>query len=255
MINYIINHINASLLCFLFTAVCLLLSFKAHSLIRKQIQKLPHLSFSEVGGIMFATISLIYSLLLAFAIVAVWEDYEEINKKVIEEAAKLSEVRETASKLPEPMYQNIKANLLNYVQTEIKNEWYQLGHKPGHNPYMHRLRTYLRHSDNLTAKQATVAAAIYDELTDIVTIRNVRAVNTRSHVPTLVWVILIVGSLSVMGFSFLFTMEPEWMNKLLSGVLTCLIAMCIFLMFMLDHPLCGSSAVSPTPLIHFAQGL
>jgi hypothetical protein len=248
--NYMLNSLPAWVLCFCFSALCVLLSLVLHHFFSRRLQRVRFSSFNESGGIMFGAISLIYSLILAFVIVAVWEDYEEINKSVIEEAAKLEEVREQAADLPLSLRIIIDSGVANYVKTEIANEWYQYQHHHVSNPALRQIRAQLLLLDTLPAADKRVVDAVQDNIADVQELRYTRAGYLRSHIPLLIWVVLVAGSIIVICFSWFFTVEPAWANRLLPGMLTGMLAMCMFLLFMLDHPLCGSSAVSPDPLLH-----
>src|SRR4051794_1921181 len=58
---------------------------------------------NEVAGIIFSVLSLIYSLLVSFVIVAVWENYEELNRVIEKEADDLNSVLVHSSMLPDSL--------------------------------------------------------------------------------------------------------------------------------------------------------
>jgi predicted negative regulator of RcsB-dependent stress response len=55
----------------------------------------------DVTAVIYGVITLIYSLILAFVIVAVWQDYEEINTDITKEADKLRGIINHAEELPD----------------------------------------------------------------------------------------------------------------------------------------------------------
>src|ERR1700710_2665566 len=88
----LIDTIPSGLLCLAFVTFAVLIAQVGLSIFNAWYdhQKLPQ--NNEVAGIMFGAISLIYSLILAFVIVAVWEDYDKLNQTIETEADKLNEI-------------------------------------------------------------------------------------------------------------------------------------------------------------------
>src|SRR5262245_4966522 len=69
---------------------------------------------NEVAGIMFGAISLIYSLILAFVIIAVWGDYEDLDKTIQSEADKLNSIMAHSSTLPGNLKKELNTAIYNY---------------------------------------------------------------------------------------------------------------------------------------------
>ena len=86
-----------------------------------------------------------------------------------------------------------------------------------------------------------------DLVDDAIDLRHERMANNESHVPGLVWLILIIGTCVAIICSYLFSVEPAWLHYFYVFLLTSLIAMCLFLIYMLDHPFEGSTHVSNLP--------
>src|SRR5215207_5057849 len=64
-------------------------------------KKLSH--NNEVAGIVFSVLSLIYSLIVAFVIVAVWQNYEDLNQTIEKEADGLNNVLAHSTVLPDSL--------------------------------------------------------------------------------------------------------------------------------------------------------
>src|SRR5205809_968467 len=60
-----------------------------------------------VAGIIFSVVTLIYSLIIAFAILAVWENFEELNRTIEKEVSDLNTVLVHSSILPDSIRQNV----------------------------------------------------------------------------------------------------------------------------------------------------
>ena len=57
---------------------------------------------NDVAGFIFAVLGVAYAVLLAFVVIAVWQDYKAAQTNVESEAHELAGVYFLASRLPEP---------------------------------------------------------------------------------------------------------------------------------------------------------
>src|ERR1044071_4814351 len=80
-------------------------------------KNLPH--NNEIAGIIFGVLSLIYSLLVAFVIVAVWENYEDLNRTIEEEADDLNTVLIHSNTLPDSLRNPVVSSVKDYCKKII----------------------------------------------------------------------------------------------------------------------------------------
>ncbi|MGI4751897.1 MAG: hypothetical protein ACRYFB_14790 [Janthinobacterium lividum] len=83
-----------------------------------------------------------------------------------------------------------------------------------------------------------------DNLISLSDLRRDRLSHTHSHVPQLVWLVLIIRSIMIVAFSYFLTTEPEQLKRIYLSFLYAIIAMSLYLINMRDHPFIGSSQVS-----------
>jgi len=252
--QYLLKHFAEWQLCLVFVAVCIGSSMLLLWVFRNYFSITAFREHREVGSIIFGTISLIYSLILAFVIVAVWEDYEELHTDIVREAAKLTDMRFHAAELPVVLSQLVLDNVKGYAELEVKNEWTDNENSLHHNPIMLQLRHKLLIVGGQDTGKVEDINVINKDIDDITELRYSRIGHVHSHVPFLVWVILILGSFVMVFFSYLFVAESGSVHYLFTSILTGMLAMCLFLLFALDHPLSGTAAVSPAPFLQAATG-
>ena len=63
--------------------------------------------------------------------------------------------------------------------------------------------------------------------------------------PTVLWVVLIVGGMVTVGFAYLFGLEDTGAHMLMVASLAGVIALVLFTIGVLDHPFSGSARVGP----------
>jgi hypothetical protein len=78
---------------------------------------------NEVAGFIFATVGVLYAVLLAFTVIIVWEQYLSAESAVSQEAAALITIAHDASSFPEPERSQVYEQLRAYAQFVTNEEW------------------------------------------------------------------------------------------------------------------------------------
>src|SRR6516165_9043810 len=80
---------------------------------------------NEVAGFKFATVGVIYAVLLAFAVIVVWEKFSDAEGAVIQEAGAAATLYRLLAG-PEPEKAATRAALDNYLGVTIDQDWPQM---------------------------------------------------------------------------------------------------------------------------------
>jgi len=80
----------------------------------------PH---NDVAGFIYAALGVIYAVLLALVVIAVWEEYDAASVTVEQEANALAEIFWLAHRLPEPEGSHIQELGRSYAQDVIDEVW------------------------------------------------------------------------------------------------------------------------------------
>lgn len=209
-------------------------------------KNVPH--NNEVAGIIFSILSLIYSLLIAFVFVAVWQNYEDLNGTIEREADNVNTVLIHSNTLPDSLKNAVVIAIKDYCQKVVSEEWEspegKLSIRPSAIPSLRQLLFKVQVNSK---GQEHLLNLLDDRLSNITNLRRERLSHTRSYVPQLVWMILIISSIMVVTFSYFLYMESQQLKKIFLSFLWALIGMSLFLVYMLDHPFIGSTQVSKEP--------
>ncbi len=209
-------------------------------------QKKP--STNEAAGLMFGAISLIYSLLLAFVIVAVWTDYEDLTETIGKEADKLNSILAHSSTLSDSMRIPLNRTLTTYCNRVMNSEWnLEEGEMESYPSAIPDLRLYLLRTQPDGKVQEGIYSVIDDDLSSISDLRRERLDHVRSHVPRLVWLILKTGSVMMIIFSYFLEVPFIRLKRIYLFFLSSIMAMSLFLVNALDDPFNGAVAVSKRP--------
>ncbi len=234
------------MLCLLFITLSVITSQLALSVFHKCAAKYKLEFHNEVAGIVFGGVSLIYSLVLAFVIVAVWDDYTDLQKIIETEADKLNNIITQTDALPDSIKTNVKQTIYNYCDQVINNEWQmndriKAVEKPN---AMRGLRQQLLTTDTENKIQQNVLAVIDADLNTLSDLHRERLNHSHSQVPDMVWFILDAGSIMVILFFFFLSVPSLKLKRIYLSFLVSFVAMCMFLVYTLDHPFNDQNGVS-----------
>src|SRR5918911_2449684 len=81
---------------------------------------------NEVAGFLYAVVGVVYAVLLALLVIAVWEQYQRANETVESEASAVAEIAWLAHRLPEPEHHVLQEDARAYAQEVVEEEWPQM---------------------------------------------------------------------------------------------------------------------------------
>ncbi len=210
---------------------------------------------NEVAGFKFAVVGVLYAVLLAFVVVAVWEDYQDTEDAVRNEAKALVNLHQVSFALPEPAGNPIRQQIASYIQEVRENEW----------PDMALGKTSAKAGQELQSLSQAIFegrpeqlkdVAIYNHALDLLTTindnRNERLDNSRGSVPTVLWLVMIAGGLVTLGYPSFFGSSNLAAQILMTAALAALVALTLFVAVVLDYPFTGDVRISSAP---FEQAL
>ncbi|MBM3249224.1 MAG: DUF4239 domain-containing protein [Candidatus Omnitrophica bacterium] len=207
----------------------------------------PH---NDVAGAIFATMGVIYAVLLAFAVVIVWEGFDRANINAEKEAAYLADLYRDAETLSPQFRDSVRPLVREYAAAVCDEEWPAMargGKSSGVEEILKKLwRVYGGYSPKTEAERIFFEESVR-KLNDLGELRSMRLVDAKTGVHPLLWVILIIGGLVTVSFTFFFGSENLRAQILMAALLAALIALILFAILLLDFPFTGDVCVSKEP--------
>ena len=203
---------------------------------------------NDVAGFIYAVLGVIYAVLIALVVIAVWEDFAAARDTVEREASELDDVFRLAHSLPEPEGRQLQELARSYARVVVDEEWALMAQARTSPRAWELLDEMTLHFENVEvrtkAEQVRYAEALarMDELADA---RNARLVEAGEGIPTVLWGVLAVGGILVVGFAYLFGLENTLVHNLMVGALALLISSVLFTIGVLEYPFSGDVRVSP----------
>src|SRR5215210_8691474 len=78
---------------------------------------------NDVAGFIYAALGVIYAVLLALVVIAVWEEYQAADETVEQEANATAEIFWLGNRLPEPTGPHVQELARSYAEEVVHKEW------------------------------------------------------------------------------------------------------------------------------------
>jgi hypothetical protein len=222
----------------------------AQTLIHRRVGVARLAQNNEIAGFKFATVGVIYAVLLAFTVIVVWEKYNEAQNAVAQEAAATASLFRYADG-KEPEVQALRRSLGKYVRSAIDDEWAKMeDERHSHDVTLalsdvYRAATAL---DRSGARSNASMAEVFAQLDHVTTARRIRLDLASGFVPGVIWIALYLGGLLTIGFTLFFGSENLPAQVLMTGILSVLVTTGLVVIVSLDHPFTGPIHIQPEPL-------
>jgi Protein of unknown function (DUF4239) len=208
---------------------------------------------TDVKGVFFGGVAVLYAVLLAFVVVTIWSDFSDADKATQAEATRASALLRDATAFPADERRRVRRRVLEYVRVVVEDEWDTLA---SGRPSEAAIRAF----DALWSAYANLRphgqewGTMYQEsisrLNELGENRELRVFASRTTLPTPMWILLIAGFVVSIGFTYLFQMEVLATQAIAVGAIASLVGFVLFLIFALQHPFAGDVQISADPFEH-----
>jgi hypothetical protein len=189
-----------------------------------------------------------YAVLLAFVVIAVWQDYTTAQTNVDSEAYELAGVYFLASQLPEPQRTRIQDLARTYARVVVEEEWPMMEQgktSPRADSLVRQLRLKILEFDPHTEGEQVLYERGLTQLHDAADARRSRLLEVKEGIPKLLWVDLVVGGVITVSFTYLFGLKSNVAHALIVAALTLVICGILFTIGEFDYPFSGLVEIRP----------
>ena len=203
---------------------------------------------SEQAAYFGTQIWLAYTLILSLTAVGAWSEYQAASTKVSEEVASLEVLQRASLLYPEPYRTEVDRLVREYARLVADREWPDQG--AGKHPSaakfkfaeIHRL---LGDFEPTNKADEMHHAEVLRQLTRASEARRTRIHATANSLPTVVWIVLLVGAaLALTGATLFVTVDDLALHLVLVAIMAAFVGLVVFVTVALDHPFQG--AVTPS---------
>lgn len=202
------------------------------------------------GGIVntiYQVIGTIYAVMLAFAIIVVWESFAEAQATVSREANALADLERLSRGFPMPVRRQVMEAARTYAQVVIEDEWpAMMSRQSSPRAYAALVEMWGVYTDMRPAERGLPLYAqslqLIETLDDS---RRKRLLASTEDVPTLMWLLLKTGALLTLALAYLLPSRNRIMQAILLGSLAGVIGLALFLVGSFEGPFRGALHVQP----------
>ena len=211
-------------------------------------------SHNDVAGFIYAALGVIYAVLLALVVIAVWENFQAANETVEQEANALAEIAWLGNSLPEAEGSHIQQLCRSYAQEVVHKEWPLM--EQGQAPLMTQtkgtstgwtliddIRATLQDLKPHTKAEEQLYAEGLDQIQRLADARRMRLVAAEEGLPAVLWSVLIFGGIAAVSFTYLFGLENTWAHRLMVVTLAAVIGLVLFTIGAIEHPFSGGARI------------
>jgi hypothetical protein len=206
---------------------------------------------NEVAGFKFAAIGVLYAVLLAFAVIVVWEKYYGAEEKVAQEAGGAATIYRLSGGLGDQDGVSLRDSMTAYLKAAITEDWPAMAHgepSPVANRALNDVYAAALRYRPVDQRGAVVLTAVLHQLDLITEARRARLVVASGIVPGVLWLVLFGGALVTVGFTYFFGTENLRAQMLMTGALSLLIFSGLLIIIAIDLPFAGTVRIEPEAL-------
>ena len=238
------------------SAICITIFFFAEKLIRKNITHDTLVENHEVGGFLYNAVCVIYAVLMAFVVFAIWTNLDTTNSRIEGEANNLLNLYYDAGAYPDSIKANIQSTIREYVNRVINDEWKSLAEGKADDEAQKKFIKLNRIFQSIKSSDVSnneVLSQSIKNMQDLREYRRHRILSSRENMPDIMWIVLILSSIVLISFTFFFSTKNKWHLHVMTAFLVFVSVLVLYLVYVMDHPFVGRDAITPDafqPLIN-----
>jgi hypothetical protein len=257
-IQSLLESVPAWLLCFIMVVIYVGISIASILVIRKFYPHDKCKHHNDIAGFIFATLGVIYAVLLAFIVVITWQDYDKAENITISEANCIAALYRDATPLPAKFRAELKSELTGYVNAIINEEWHMMA-KGQRSASAQKMQVELwKLYGGFQPKNETQKIFFTEsvkKLNQAAEMRRQRIIYASTGINPLLYFLLIVGSFITIAFTMLFGTENVIPHLIMVSLLAAMIAITLFTVIALDYPFTGNISIKPDVFINMLSSL
>ena len=206
---------------------------------------------NEIAGFKFATVGVIYAVLLAFAVIVVWERFSEAEGAVLQEAGAAATLYHLSAGA-DPDAAATRAALSNYLKLAIEKDWPSMANEQESAEVTEALNALysatIRKGANGSTQSPVLVAETFKQLDVLTQARRSRLHLAEGIVPGILWTVLFCGAILTVGFTFFFGTENLAAQVMMTGILSTIVFMGLLVIVSINHPFTGPVHIESDPL-------
>ena len=228
-----------------------LLSMIGPVLVRRYVALDRLTTNNEIAGFKFATVGVLYAVLLAFVIIVVWEKFSDAEVNVVHEAGAAENLYRLSEGLDDFSGADLRKSIATYLKAAMDDDWPAMDKAlvNAGGPAKQALDAIYRMLAVVNdQRNRAVVTEIFSQLDRMTEARRSRLIAAEGAVPNVIWLVLLGGAAVTISFTFFFGTESLRAQTMMTGLLAVLIFSELLVVIAIDRPFTGTVRVQPTAL-------
>jgi hypothetical protein len=208
---------------------------------------------NEIAGFKFATVGVLYAVLLAFVIIVVWEKFTNAELEVVHEAGAAENIYRLSQGLGDTTGADLRNAVAAYLKTAIADDWPAMDSGvPGASTSTKQALDAVYTMLSVVNDQGNraIVSEIFRQVDRMTESRRARLIAAEGAVPNVIWLVLLGGAAVTIVFTFFFGTESLRAQTVMTALLALLIFSELLIVVAIDRPFAGSVKVQPNALAH-----
>jgi uncharacterized protein DUF4239 len=232
-----------------------LLSMLGPAVVRRYVTLERLTANNEIAGFKYAVLGVLYAVLLAFAIIVVWQKFSEAEASVVQEAGAATTIYRLSQGMGGKPAAEVRAAVTTYLEAAIADDWPAMDRgvptaSPSARKALDAIYATLLQSGVAGNTANPVMSEILYQLDQMTQARRARLVASEGAVPGVIWFVLFGGAVITIVFTFFFGTRNLRVQIMMTGLLAMVIFGELLTIIAIDRPFTGPVKVEPTPLIY-----
>ncbi len=220
-------------------------------LVQRLVPNEVRMQHNDVAGFIYAVLGVVYAVLLGLMVVAVWEQWNAAAGRADEEASELAEVFWIADRMPKSDGHHIQELVRAYARVVVEEEWPLMRQgKSSQKAWdlLDEIRSGVQDFQPSTPAQQVLYEQGLERVHELADARRERLLDADQGLPSILWVVLLIGGVVVIGFTYLFGLDSTVTHLLMVAALALVIALVLFTVAELDFPFRGDIRIGPVAM-------
>jgi len=247
-IQFLLIYVPTVLLGFLIIIIYVFLTIISLVILRKYYPTHRRKSHNDIAGFIFATLGVIYAVILAFTVVVTWGDFDKANEITNKEANCIASLYQNTTPFPAEFRERLKGELKEYVNAIVSDEWQKMAKGQRSSQVEEIQEKLVRLYSGFQPKneiQKIFLVESVKKMNEASEMRRLRLVYASTGIHPILYAILIVGSFITIAFTMLFGTENHIEQLIMTASLAAMIAFSLFTIIALDYPFTGTFSIEP----------
>lgn len=203
---------------------------------------------NDTNATIFGALYVLYTLMVGFSALLVAQQYDTAQRTVESEAASVEHIHRLAEQFPEAKRREIQADAEAYARTVVEEGWPLMEQgrlSPRAGALADDLRRGVMGFEPGTSGEQAVYSQALEAVRDLDEYRALRLLDAREGIPSILWVVMVVGGVVTVASTYLFGMKSPRMHVLMVASLTAVLVLILYTIHALEYPFDGIVQVRP----------